>query len=270
MTRGSIAAAPPPPALESGAPPFALLVDFDGTIARADVSDALMAAFVTEAWEAKAADYDAGLLGSRRLMEWEVGLITTPEPELLAQAASQPVDPGFVPLVRRARAAGIPVEVVSDGFGFFIPPALEALGVGDIPVVSAVTTFPADGRPRIEFPNGHATCFVCGTCKRARVRAHQAAGRAVVFVGDGASDLYAAGYADVVFAKHALLRLCVERGWPFQRWTDLAEVEAWLAEVIEAWRADPTSPRLPRPTPKAFFCGPEAWSEGRWDPPAPG
>ena len=54
--------------------------------------------------------------------------------------------PGFVPFVRRAQAAGIPVEVVSDGFGFFIEPALEALGVGELPVVTARTTSRAGGR----------------------------------------------------------------------------------------------------------------------------
>ena len=51
-------------------------------------------------------------------------------------------------------------------------------GVGDVPVVSADTHIGPDGRPVIAFPNGHPSCFVCGTCKRARVRAHQAAGRA--------------------------------------------------------------------------------------------
>ena len=58
---------------------------------------------------------------------------------LRSSAASQPHDPAFVPFVRRAQAAGIPVEVVSDGFGFFIEPALEALGVGELPVVTART-----------------------------------------------------------------------------------------------------------------------------------
>lgn len=259
-------AAPPPP-LRPGRPPIAILVDYDGTIARTDVSDALMAEFVTEEWEARAAEYDAGLAGSRRLMEWEVGLITTSPDALRALAAAQPHDAGFAPFVRRARAAGIPVEVVSDGFGFFIPAALEGLGVGDVPVVSAATSFPAGERPRIEFPNGHPRCFVCGTCKRARVFAHQAAGRAVVFIGDGHSDRYAAGYADVTFAKHALLKLCVENGWPFRRWTEFVEIDAWLAGVVEAWRVDPATPLLPRPSPRPFLCGPEAWGEGRWDPP---
>jgi 2-hydroxy-3-keto-5-methylthiopentenyl-1-phosphate phosphatase len=263
-----IAAAPPPP-LRNGELPLAILVDYDGTIAQTDVSDALMAEFVTAEWEAKAAEYDAGLSGSRRLMAWEVGLITAPPDELRALAATQPHDPGWASFVGRARGAGVPVEVVSDGFGFFIPAALAALGTPEVPVVSAETTFPTGALPRIDFPNGHPRCFVCGTCKRARVLAWQASGRAVAFIGDGESDRYAAGYSDVVFAKHALVRLCVENGWPFRRWTEFSEIETWLEGVMDAWRADPATPAMPRPTRKPFFCGPEAWGEGRWDPPAP-
>jgi 2-hydroxy-3-keto-5-methylthiopentenyl-1-phosphate phosphatase len=160
-------------------------------------------------------------------------------------------------------AAGIPVEVVSDGFGFFIEPALVALGVGEIPVVTARTTFQGR-RARIDYPNGHPTCLVCGTCKRQRVLEHQAAGRAVVFIGDGESDRYAAGYSDVVFAKRSLVRICLEAGWPFQRWTEFVEVDAWLTATLDAWRADPAS--LPAPTARAFFCGPEVWGDGLDDP----
>jgi 2,3-diketo-5-methylthio-1-phosphopentane phosphatase len=250
--------------------PLAILVDYDGTVALTDVSDTMMAAFVTAEWEARAAEYDAGLIGSRRLMEWEVGLITADPAELRALAASQPHDPGFAPFVRRARAAGVPVEIVSDGFGFFIPAALEAIGVPDVPVVTAETTFdPATGRGRIAFPNGHPECFVCGTCKRRRVLAHRAAGRAVAFVGDGESDRYAAGYSDIVFAKRALVQLCIDAGWPFRRWTEFAEVDTWLGHLLETWRADPST--LPGPADKAFFCGPEVWGPDRRDPlPPPG
>jgi 2-hydroxy-3-keto-5-methylthiopentenyl-1-phosphate phosphatase len=261
------APAPPPPPLDPGAPPLAILVDYDGTIAQTDVSDALMADFVTDEWVARAAEYDAGLVGSRRLMEWEVGLIATDPDELRRFAAQQPHDLGFAPLVRRAEAAGIPVEVVSDGFGFFIPAALAALGVPDVPVVSASTTFDPQGHARIDFPNGNPGCFVCGTCKRNRVLVHQAAGRAVVFVGDGESDRYAAGYSDVVFAKRALATLCLENGWPFREWTGFAEIDDWLAATIDGWRADRSSIAPPRQAP--FFCGPEVWGDGCWDPPAP-
>jgi 2,3-diketo-5-methylthio-1-phosphopentane phosphatase len=261
-------AAPPVEPLPAGAVPLAILVDYDGTIALTDVSDTVMAEHTNVAWEEMAARYDEGRVGSRGLMEFEMSLIRADGADLLATAASQPHDLGFVPFVRRAQAAGIVVEVVSDGFGFFIAPALERLGLPELPVVTARTTF-AGGRASITFPNGHPRCFVCGTCKRQRVLAHQAAGRAVVFVGDGESDRYAAGYADVVFAKRALVPICIANGWPFQRWTEFSEVHAWLNETLDAWRRDPATERMPRPAFKPLFCGPEVWGEGRRDPPVP-
>lgn len=259
-----VAAAPPVEPLRPGAVPLAILLDYDGTVAVTDVGDTVMAEHVTAEWEPIVAAYDAGRIGSRRTMVAELELLRASEGELLATAAAQPHDPGVVSFVRRAQAAGIPVEIVSDGFGFFIPAALERLGLPELPIVSASTTF-VGRRARIDFPNGHPTCFVCGTCKRQRVLEHQAAGRAVVFVGDGESDRYAAGYADVVFAKHSLVRICLERGWPFHRWTEFAEIDAWLAATIEAWGSDPAS--LAGPVARPFFCGPEAWGDGRLDPP---
>jgi 2-hydroxy-3-keto-5-methylthiopentenyl-1-phosphate phosphatase len=254
----------------SGGPPLAVLVDYDGTIALTDVGDTVMAEHVPGAWEAMAAAYDAGRMGSRRLMEAEMAMAEAADggAAMRATAAAQPHDPGFAPFVRRAMAAGIPVEVVSDGFGFYIGPALDALGLPDLPVFTNRTTF-QDGGARIAFPNGHPTCFVCGTCKRARVLAHQAAGRAVVFIGDGESDRYAAGHADVIFAKRALVPICVANRWPFQRWTDFAEIDAWLVETIDAWRADPASAAVPRPRARPLICGPEAWGPGLFDPPDP-
>jgi 2-hydroxy-3-keto-5-methylthiopentenyl-1-phosphate phosphatase len=260
---------PPVPPLRDGEPPLALLIDYDGTISLTDVTDEVMAAHVPGVWEEAAALYDAGRMGSRRLMSWEMDLVRADPAALLATAARQPHDEGFVPFVRRAQAAGIPVEIVSDGFGFFIRPALERLGVGELPVVTARTTWNAD-RPRLEFPNGHPTCHVCGTCKRQRVLAHRAAGRQVVFIGDGESDRYAAGYSDVVFAKRLLERICLDAGWPFTRWTRFSEIEGWLAAILAAWESDPaTLPPVPpgAPPPRGFFCGPEVWGDGLVDPP---
>jgi HAD superfamily phosphoserine phosphatase-like hydrolase len=246
-------------------PPLAILVDYDGTIALTDVSDTVMAEHVPAIWESQAAAYDAGLMGSRRLMEMEMALVDAPAEALMRTAAEQPHDAGFVPLVRRAQAAGVVVEVVSDGFGFFIQPALEALGVAELPVITARTTL-AGRRASIAFPNGHPTCLVCGTCKRNRVLAHQAAGRAVVFIGDGESDRYAAGYADLVWAKRSLVRICLEAGWPFRRWTEFSEIDAWLEETLAAWHGDPAS--LAGPVARPYFCGPEVWGEGLLDPPS--
>ena len=68
--------------------------------------------------------------------------------------------PAARPRVRAVRpacpAAGIPIEIVSDGYGFFIQPALERARRRGAPIVTARTTF-AGRRPSIEFPNGHPT-----------------------------------------------------------------------------------------------------------------
>ncbi len=101
-------------------------------------------------------------------------------------------------------------------------------------------------------------------CKRNRVLAHQAAGRAVVFVVGGSSDRYAAGCSDLVFAKHGLGQICLETGWPFERWSEFSEIDAWLERTLAAFRADPSSLCGPRPHP--LFCGSEVWGPGRFDP----
>jgi 2-hydroxy-3-keto-5-methylthiopentenyl-1-phosphate phosphatase len=257
--------APPIQPLAPGAAPLAILLDYDGTVAQTDVGDMVMAEHVTAEWEPIVAVYDEGRIGSRRTMEAELDLLRATEGELMATAVAQPHDPGVAQLVRRADAAGIPVEIVSDGFGIYITAAMASHGLANVPILAASTSFDGD-RARIAFPNGHPSCFVCGTCKRQRVLAHQAAGRAVVFVGDGESDRYAAGYADVIFAKRALVRICIEAGWPFLRWTEFIEIDAWLASTLDAWRVDQSS--LAGPVARRFFCGPEAWGEGLVNPPA--
>ncbi|MGH2475608.1 MAG: haloacid dehalogenase-like hydrolase, partial [Candidatus Limnocylindrales bacterium] len=127
---------PPIPPVGPGDVPMSILIDYDGTISLTDVTDIVMVEHAPDIWEEATARYDAGLMGSRRLMAWEIDYIEADGDALLATAAAQPHDPGFVPFVRRAQAAGIPVEIVSDGFGFFIRPALEALGLGELPVVT--------------------------------------------------------------------------------------------------------------------------------------
>src|SRR4029079_12727473 len=161
-------------------------------------------------------------------------------------------------------------------------PLWRRLGWAALPVVTARTTFAGD-RASIAFPNGHPECFVCGTCKRSRVLAHRAAGRRVVFIGDGESDRYAAGYSDIVFAKRLLERICLDAGWPFTRWNRFSAIQAWaagaagaceidaaLATALVACEAVPSSlvevaPGAPPPHP--FFCGPEVWGPGLSDPP---
>ncbi len=255
------------PPLSAGQPPLAILVDYDGTIALTDVADAILYRFLGERLEHDNAAYSSGEVGSRTLFISQMESLPGDPGPLMAVADAQPLDPTFGPFVRRALELQIPVEVVSDGLGFYIEPALRRLGVPSIPVISNETTF--DGtRATMTFPYGHPDCLVCGTCKRQPVLAHQAAGRSVVFIGDGDTDRYAAAYADVVFAKGRLGQFCRAQGWPFTAWYDFGAVATWLDAVVAAWRSNPAS--LPRAAARPFFCGPEVWGPGRTDPPRGG
>jgi 2-hydroxy-3-keto-5-methylthiopentenyl-1-phosphate phosphatase len=257
----------PVPPLRPGQPPIALLVDYDGTIATTDVADTILYRFIGERYRAHDESYDAGTVGSRTLFTSQVELLPGDPAPVVALAEAQPHDPTFASFVRRALELEIPVEVVSDGFGFYIEPALRRLGVPPIPVITARTVF--DGRrASMTFPNGHPDCLVCGTCKRQRVLAHQAAGRIVVFIGDGESDRYAAAYSDVIFAKRDLIALCRSEGWAFMPWHDFAQLESWLGETVAAWRSEPAT--LPVHASRPFICGPEVWGPGRADPPGSG
>ena len=249
-----------------GDPPVAMLIDYDGTISKVDVSELLLTRFFVADWHTDDVEYAEGRIGSRTFFRRQMPNFQGRLEDVVAYAEAQPHDPAFAGFVRLADELHVPVEVVSDGLGFFIAPALERLGVPDVSVVTSRTTF-RDGRVEMTFPNGNPDCLVCGTCKRQRVFAHQAAGRAVVFVGDGESDRYAAAYSDLIFAKDELIDVCRSQGWEFKPWNDFDEVRSWLNVAVTAWRSDPAS--LPVHTSRPFICGPELWGPGRIDPPGP-
>lgn len=257
--------------------PVSVLVDYDGTVSLQDIGDTLLARHALVAREvvvAMDADYGAGLRGSRELMQWDMDVMPRDGTLLRSTAAAISQDETFVSFAAAVREAGAALEIVSDGLGFYVASNLARLepALADVPV--ATNDNDVDGTGRLSFPFGHPACFVCGTCKRERVRAHEAGGRVVVFVGDGQSDRYAAHHADVVFAKKSLLAWGRATGRDFVEWERFSDIEAWFraaladgrlparAADLAAWRA------THRPLRPDFICGPEAWGPGRTVPDA--
>lgn len=271
-----MAAAGPVPPAGPGELPVSILVDYDRTISFSDVGDGLLARHGPPApvLAAAEAEYDAGRRGSRELIEWNMDTLPRDARMLREEAAAVAQDRAFPAFVAIARGAGALVEVVSDGLGFYVASNLEALdpALADLPIATTRNEV-HDGRAGVSFPYGHPDCFVCGTCKRERVRAHQASGRFVVFVGDGTSDRYAAHHADLVFAKDKLLAWMRATGRPVQPWHGFAWLAAWFQAAVangELPRASGEVAALRRERPSAgFICGPEVWGPGRLVPPGP-
>ncbi|HEX9122293.1 MAG TPA: HAD-IB family phosphatase [Actinomycetota bacterium] len=211
----------------------ALLVDFDGTACLHDVAEHLLQRFGHPSWPEYDEAVDRGEMGLREAGDHQVALLGGSHDEMLAFVLEHcPLDPTFAPFVAWAAAEGIPVTLVSDGFGFYIRPILEAEGLGHLDVRTNETVF-GDGLPRLRRPHGHPECVGCGTCKMlAAVRAREANG-AVAFVGEGQSDRYGALYSDVVFAKDALVGICRADGVPFLPWRTFDDVRTTLEGLRE-------------------------------------
>jgi 2-hydroxy-3-keto-5-methylthiopentenyl-1-phosphate phosphatase len=207
-----------------------VLVDFDGTACLHDVAEHLLVEFGDPSWVEYDEAWERGELDSRRVITAQAAMLTAPLDELTAFAVEHcPLDPTLPPFVRWLEAEGVSVTVVSDGFGFYIPPILRAAGLDGLRV--ATNTWSPDGGERIVFGNAHPECVGCGTCKMNAVLGARARGP-VAFVGEGASDRYGAIYADLAFAKDRLVEIATGDGVPFEPWETFDDVRARI-EALE-------------------------------------
>lgn len=211
----------------------ALVIDFDGTACLQDVSEELLIVSGDPGWPELDDAVDRGEIGLREAAGRQSAMLSGSREEMLAYALEHAeLDPTFPPFVAWAEERGLPLALVSDGFAFYIGPILEAAGLGHLEVVTNELVF--DGRgPELRHPNGHPECVGCGTCKMLAVRRFQASHGPVAFVGEGQSDRYGALYADVVFAKLGLVKICEADGVPYRPWETFDDVRADL-EALEA------------------------------------
>ena len=229
-------------------PVRSVLVDFDGTASPHDVAEHVLERFANDDWRALDDALERGEAGTYEVIRGQAAMLTASDDELVAFATTHcAVDPTFAPFVRWLRERDVETTIVSDGFGFYIPPMLAAAGLAPDDVAIVTNTWSADDGDRIRFENGHPECVGCGTCKMRAVLDARARGP-VAFVGEGMSDRYAALYADVVFAKDVLIRYCEQDGVPYLGWNDFDDVRMSLESRGEL--PGPVSPvRCPGWTP---------------------
>lgn len=207
-----------------------VLCDFDGTISKYDVTDALLEKFASPAWEEIETSWQEGLITSRECMAEQYGLVKTTEEELDAWLDTVEIDETFLEFAAFCRDNGVPLTIISDGFDFYIKRILARHGLGDVDVYSNHLEF-RDGLIVTEFPHTNDECNACGNCKTGIFHTVKTPENKVVYIGDGWSDRCVAHESDVIFAKHKLITYCHERGLdytPYSTFADvLAEVRSW-------------------------------------------
>lgn len=201
----------------------AILCDFDGTISKHDVTDALLEKFASPEWEEIEAAWTEGLINSRECMTEQYALIRASEAELDAFLKTVEIDPHFKEFLAYCREQNYPVTVVSDGFDYYIDRIFAHHGIEGVNVFSNHLEF-KDGLMVTEFPHTNDECNTCGNCKTTIYHTFKTPENKIVYIGDGWSDRCIAHESDVIFAKHKLITYCHERGLQYTPYTTFADI----------------------------------------------
>lgn len=216
-----------------------LFIDFDGTITRRDVTDAVLENFADERWLEIEKQWRAGRIGSRDCLRGQIALVRARPEELDELVDSIEVDEGFALMLEICARHKIATHIISDGFDYCIRRILErsqlqlAGLMGNVRICSSQLETDGQGHWRATFPYFRQTCsHGCATCKPGLMRLLNRKGAPAIFVGDGLSDKYAADAADLLFAKNSLAAYCRQQGIDYVPFDELDDVAAWLVEAL--------------------------------------
>ncbi len=177
--------------------------DFDGTVIRNNLSVLLRERFAPDRWRRIDADYLDGKLTVESANILQFSLIAQPRTALEAFVRDHiDVRAGFADFVRYCRLQDVPFVIVSSGLDFYIETVLRTIGLADVELHCAQTTFGDDGiRVRYADPMGNP---IDAGFKLRHLESLRQRGGSVVYLGDGYSDLEPAHQADHVFATDRL------------------------------------------------------------------
>lgn len=212
-----------------------IFCDFDGTVARNDVGAALFRTFTNGQCHDIVERWKRGEMSSKQRLMEECRLLKASRQELERFVDLQELDPHFEAFVRFCHARHFHLEIVSDGFEFYIRRMLRNHELDDAVQVHANRlVFDEAGTPRPQFPYYEKGCGACANCKGYHVRRarRRAPGEPIVYVGDGLSDRCGAEAADVIFAKRDLAQFCETRELAYHPFDTFKDVRETLLRML--------------------------------------
>ncbi len=206
--------------------------DFDGTITEQDVSFLLLDNFADPSWRNLLKDYTEGRISVGAFNTRAFAMIKADKPTLLNFVLNSDkikIRPGFPELLSYCSQNGVELVIVSNGQDFYIDAILAKLGINHLKAFAARSRFTPQG---IEVnyigPDGR---ILEDNFKEAYTRLFLDRGYRVIYVGNGASDIYPARRAHHVFATGDLLKQCQQEGLPCTPFNDLNDVASGLKRL---------------------------------------
>jgi 2,3-diketo-5-methylthio-1-phosphopentane phosphatase len=220
---------PPSVLRTSTRPEFFVSIDFDGTAADTDITDAVIKEFASAQWEDIEFLWENGVIGSRECLTRQMALINAPLSEILSFVRGFSVNGSFPGFVEFLSARRIPFGIISDGFQPFIECLFDKAGLQRVPVYANRLIESFKGL-RADFPYFNGLCS-SGTCK-CRTAEASSGGLPVIHIGDGRSDFCIAEKAAYVFTRGKLTEYCGSKLIPHAAFTDFTTIERNLKKMF--------------------------------------
>ncbi|MCX5695463.1 MAG: MtnX-like HAD-IB family phosphatase [Candidatus Omnitrophica bacterium] len=206
--------------------------DFDNTIATCDVFDNMLPRFSQDdLWVKLEKDWQKGRIGSHACLAGQINGISISKQALDKYLSGIKLDPYFKKIVKLLAVHKITVAVLSDNFDYILKRILGFNSIKNLKVYSNKLKFVKDKLIPF-FPFRSKKCQVCAHCKTKNLLANVSQDSIIIYVGDGRSDICPSQYADLVFAKDALLKYFQDKKLTCFAYKSLKDVYTYLKGVL--------------------------------------
>jgi len=205
---------------------FKIFLDFDGTITRNDVGEAIFRKFLNaEVVDKVVEDLLTDNISARECWEQLCRLVTPIDKyEFDKFILSQEVESTLFNFINYCKKNEYEVFVLSDGFDYYIEKILNRENLNHLKFYSNKLILSDDGKLIPSFPFYDSSCRSAANSKRNHILDNSSEDNYTIFIGDGFSDNDAVQYVDFIFAKDDLLKYCeVQRisYFPFNSFDDI-------------------------------------------------
>lgn len=202
-----------------------VFVDFDGTITKLDVGEAIFREFGNAAQtDLIVADLLAGKITARKCWELLFDTINEINAAKLDEFISQiEIDASFHRFHKYCLENSIEMFVLSDGFDYYINRIFMRENLNSVKIF-ANSLIIENNRLIPSFPYFDIECQTSANCKRNHILNNSGEDEFTIYIGDGNSDKYSTQFCDFIFAKDDLLKYCEKERisfFPFNSFEDI-------------------------------------------------
>ena len=216
---------------------FKVFTDFDGTITKADVGDAIFRKFgAQEKVERIIVNLLSGKISAKQSWIELCDSTSDINPEELDEfIESIEIDSTFSQFINFCTEKNIEHFILSDGFDYYIERILRRENLKHLKYYSNHLSI-ENNRLIPSFPYLDLSFESSANCKRNHIINHSGDDEYTVFIGDGNSDKYTVQFCDFIFAKDDLLKFCETERITYFPFNDFNDVSARIEKLMSMKR----------------------------------